>query len=63
MLKTQKSFFNELNRRSFLGSSGLGIGSTALNGMLARDAACKDSGLSGLPDLPVKAKRVIFWYE
>ena len=60
MLKTQKSFFNELNRRSFLGSSGLGIGSTALNGMLARDAACKDSGLSGLPDLPVKAKRVIF---
>ncbi|MEC9327203.1 MAG: DUF1501 domain-containing protein [Verrucomicrobiota bacterium] len=28
--------------------------------MLARDAACKDSGLSGLPDLPVKAKRVIF---
>ena len=60
MIKTQKSFFNELNRRSFLGSSGLGIGSTALNGMLARDAACKDSGLSGLPDLPVKAKRVIF---
>ena len=60
MLKTQKSFLNELNRRSFLGSSGLGIGSTALNGMLARDAACKDSGLSGLPDLPVKAKRVIF---
>ncbi|MED6299671.1 MAG: DUF1501 domain-containing protein [Verrucomicrobiota bacterium] len=60
MLKTQKSFFNELNRRSFLGSSGLGIGSTALNGMLARDAACKDSGLSDLPDLPVKAKRVIF---
>ena len=60
MLKTQKSFLNELNRRSFLGSSGLGIGSTALNGMLARDAVCKDSGLSGLPDLPVKAKRVIF---
>jgi hypothetical protein len=60
MLKTQKSFINELNRRSFLGSSGLGIGSLALNGMLARDASCKDTGVPDLPDLPVRAKRVIF---
>ncbi|MDE0571233.1 MAG: DUF1501 domain-containing protein [Verrucomicrobiales bacterium] len=60
MLKTQKSFINELNRRSFLGSSGLGIGSVALNGMLARDASCKDTGVPDLPDLPVRAKRVIF---
>jgi hypothetical protein len=60
MLKTQKSFINGLNRRSFLGSSGLGIGSVALNGMLARDASCKDTGVPDLPDLPVRAKRVIF---
>ena len=60
MLKTQENFINELNRRSFLGGSGLGIGSVALNGMLARDASCKDTGVPNLPDLPVRAKRVIF---
>ncbi len=60
MLKTQENFINDLNRRSFLGSSGLGIGSVALNGMLARDVSCKDAGVPNLPDLPVRAKRVIF---
>jgi hypothetical protein len=28
--------------------------------MLARDASCKDTGVPNLPDLPVRAKRVIF---
>jgi len=60
MLKTQKNYINELNRRSFLKGSGLGIGSVALNEMLAQDAICKDTGVPGLPDLPVRAKRVIF---
>ncbi|HIG84998.1 MAG TPA: DUF1501 domain-containing protein [Verrucomicrobia bacterium] len=60
MIKTQGSFINELNRRSFLGSAGMGIGSVALNSMLAQDASCRDTGVAGLPDLPVRAKRVIF---
>ncbi len=60
MLKTQENYINELNRRSFLKGSGLGIGSVALNEMLAQDAISKDTGVSGLPDLPVRAKRVIF---
>ncbi len=60
MLKTQENYINELNRRSFLKGSGLGIGSVALNEMLAQDAISKDKGVSGLPDLPVRAKRVIF---
>lgn len=60
MIKAQDSFINELNRRSFLGSGGMGIGSVALNSLLAQDASSKDTGIAGLPDLPVKAKRVIF---
>jgi hypothetical protein len=60
MLKTQENYINELNRRSFLKGSGLGIGSVALNEMLAQDAISKDTGVPGLPDLPVRAKRVIF---
>ena len=60
MIKAQDSFINELNRRSFLGSGGMGIGSVALNTLLAQDASSKDTGIAGLPDLPVKAKRVIF---
>ncbi len=38
----------------------MGIGSVALNSMLAQDASCRDTGVAGLPDLPVRAKRVIF---
>ena len=60
MIKAQDSFINELNRRSFLGSAGMGIGSVALNSLLAQDASSKDTGVAGLPDLPVRAKRVIF---
>ncbi|MFL2478079.1 MAG: DUF1501 domain-containing protein [Verrucomicrobiales bacterium] len=60
MIKAQDSFINELNRRSFLGTGGMGIGSVALNSLLAQDASSKDTGIAGLPDLPVKAKRVIF---
>lgn len=38
----------------------MGIGSVALNSLLAQDASSKDTGVAGLPDLPVRAKRVIF---
>ncbi|TWT77646.1 hypothetical protein Pla123a_14420 [Posidoniimonas polymericola] len=61
---------NLLNRRTFLRDTGVGIGATALAGLLARDAAASASpsaggaallgGLPGLPHFAPKAKRVIF---
>ncbi|TWT29612.1 hypothetical protein KOR34_51660 [Posidoniimonas corsicana] len=55
---------NLLNRRTFLRDSGVGLGSVALAGMLARETqASGASRLGGLPALPhfaPKAKRVIF---
>ena len=47
-------------RRSFLKNSGLGLGAAALNSMLLSDSSGSSAGVSGLPDLPFKAKRVIF---
>ncbi len=54
-----------LQRRAFLGTAGLGLGSAALTGLLGRDfgqAAVKSSsvGLSDFPHFDAKAKRVIF---
>jgi len=55
-----------LNRRAFLGQSGIGFGTAALGSLLgdcfggATDAKVNYSGLSGYPNLPVRAKRVIF---
>ena len=49
-----------VHRRSFLKNSGLGLGAAALNSMLLSDSSGSIPGLSGLPDLPFKAKRVIF---
>lgn len=49
-----------VNRRSFLKNSGLGLGAAALNSMLLSDSSGSSAGVSGLPDLPFKAKRVIF---
>ena len=59
MLNTEQNIANQLNRRSFLGQSGFSLGAAAMHCMIARDAAGK-GGLPGLPNLPVKAKRVIF---
>jgi Protein of unknown function (DUF1501) len=54
-------------RRTFLSSSGVGLGSVALNLLLARDLRAKDSpdkyrGLAGFPHHAPKVKRVIFLY-
>ena len=50
------------NRRVFLGRTGVGLGATALAGLLARDAAGEETcgGLPGLPHFAPRAKRVIF---
>lgn len=56
----------QLNRRTFLSRTGVGLGSVALSTLLARDgfSATKSSGgvpgQPGLPNLPQKVKRVIF---
>jgi len=55
------------SRRAFLASSGVGLGSVALNLLLARDLRGKDSpdkyrGLAGFPHDKPKVKRVIFLY-
>lgn len=58
----------QLNRRTFLSSSGVGLGAAALSSLLARDGlGAKNEftgggipGQPGLPDLPQKVKRVIF---
>jgi len=59
--------FAPQSRRTFLANSGLGVGSVALNLLLARDLQAKDSpdryhGLAGLPHHKPKVKRVIFLY-
>ena len=51
---------SSLTRRSFLASSGVGLGSVALSSLL--HGAGKDRALAGLPHHPPKAKRVIFLY-
>ena len=55
----------ELNRRSFLSKTGIGIGLTALGSIInpLDNIASKDTywpGLMAPPPLPIKAKRVIF---
>jgi hypothetical protein len=56
--------FLRQTRRTFLRSSGLGLGSVALNLLLQRDAAAagKYHGLPGLPHHTPRAKRVIWLY-
>jgi Protein of unknown function (DUF1501) len=61
------SSFTPQSRRAFLASTGVGLGSVALNLLLARDLHAKDSpdkyrGLAGFPHDPPKVKRVIFLY-
>lgn len=56
----------QLNRRTFLSRSGVGLGSVALGSLLARDGFAETksgggvAGQPGLPNLPQKVKRVIF---
>ncbi len=63
--------FHPLTRRAFLATSGVGLGSVALNLLLTRDLAAADGrdkpgrsprGLPGLPHFPPKVRRVIFLY-
>ena len=64
-MTTTEQLGNYLNRRSFLGSAGIGFGSAALLSLLGRDAFGRtiDTSYDGLPGLPhhdAKIKRVIF---
>ena len=56
-----------LNRRHFFGRAATGLGSVALASLLARDAQAAPKanapGISGFPNLPVKAKRVIDLFQ
>jgi hypothetical protein len=55
--------FHPLTRRTFLTTTGVGLGSVALNLLLNRDArAAAPRGLPGFPNFPPKVKRVIFLY-
>jgi hypothetical protein len=56
--------FHPLSRRTFLSAAGVGLGSVALDALLARDlrAADRYRGLDGLPHHAPRAKRVIFLY-
>ena len=65
-MKLEHRISNELNRRSFLGQAGIGLGLTALgslmnpDGGLAKPTEQQWTGVMNPPPLPVKAKRVIF---
>ncbi|MEW4452950.1 DUF1501 domain-containing protein [Bremerella sp. JC817] len=56
----------QLNRRTFLSQTGIGLGSAALGSLLAREGLGASSstngvpGQPGLPNLPQRVKRVIF---
>ncbi len=63
-----QQFTTQLNRRTFLSHSGLGVGSAALAALLGRDSSSselKANDRGGLPNLPHHApqiQRVIFLY-
>lgn len=57
--------FTPENRRTFLKSSGIGLGSLALSGFLANDLQSADYSLKGVLDKPhfaPKAKRIIYLF-
>ena len=66
MINPQRETPDSINRRTFLGHSGIGFGTAALGsllgGGLGAAPATKEGypGLPGYPNLPVRAKRVIF---
>ena len=56
-------FLNQINRRSFLSRTSLGLGATSFASLANPDALCAAQargGLPGLPNFAAKAKRVIF---
>ncbi|GAB3325854.1 DUF1501 domain-containing protein [Larkinella ripae] len=57
----QDRIHDQMSRRTFLHSSGLGLGAAALSALLPQPAAAatSDPGL-GLPNFPAKVKRVIY---
>lgn len=63
---THDQLQQHLNRRAFLSSTGVGLGSVALSSLLDRDALANEqprsftAGLPGLPHISPKVKRVIF---
>ena len=64
-MTTTERLGNYVNRRSFLGSAGFGVGSAALLSLLGRDALGNTidtsyDGIAGLPHHDAKIKRVIF---
>jgi hypothetical protein len=67
MNSTHSDIASALGRRAFLSQSASGLGGIALASLLAREsqAASKANapGIEGLPDLPVKAKRVIYLFQ
>jgi len=52
----------DLNRRSFLGRTSIGLGAAALASMLPASANDHAGALPGLPHFAARAKRVIFLY-
>lgn len=56
------SHFSAINRRTFLGRTGLGLGSVALANLESARLAQAGSGILPATILPAKAKRVIFLY-
>jgi hypothetical protein len=56
--------FHPLTRRSFLATSGVALGSVALDALLAREAIGAENarGLAGFPHHAPKARRVIYLY-
>ena len=63
MSPTPQTVLNQINRRSFLSRSSLGLGAAALSALAKPDwlgATQGRGGLPGLPNLAPKAKRVIF---
>ena len=67
-MTTRPNLATQVNRRTFLSGTGVGVGSAALASLLARDLpaataqgdAVNRGGLPGLPHFAPKAKRVIF---
>ena len=50
----------QIKRRSFLSQTGIGLGATALGGLLGKDGIGAEPGVAGIPHHRPKAKRVIF---
>ncbi|MDC0263697.1 DUF1501 domain-containing protein [Verrucomicrobia bacterium] len=66
-MESLNRYVQELNRRTFLSRASMGLGATALHALSKPSLLSASSrqspnapGIDGFPDLPVKAKRVIF---